>query len=63
MPNHFDDGLCLRHFKIIKITFEIVCDEIGVLVSSDIPLYDLLRQSQLFQSQSQFLLRIKEFIR
>lgn len=45
IPNHFDeDGLWL---KMIKITFEMVCDEIGALVSPGDQSHDLLRQSHM----------------
>jgi len=31
--NHFDDRLWLRHFKMIKPSFEMPCNEIGSLVN------------------------------
>ncbi len=34
IPNHFDDRLWLRHFRLTKPTFEMLCNESGPLVSS-----------------------------
>ncbi len=33
IPNHFDDRLWLRHFRMTKPTFEMLCNESGPLVS------------------------------
>ncbi len=55
--NHVDDGLWLSHFKMIKIAFEMVCNEINAPVSSVIQSHDMLRQIHLT-----FLMHIEEFI-
>jgi len=43
-PNHFDDRLWLRHFRMIKPTFEILCNYIFQLVSPVIQSHPLLGQ-------------------
>uniref|UniRef100_A0A673HX22 DDE Tnp4 domain-containing protein n=1 Tax=Sinocyclocheilus rhinocerous TaxID=307959 RepID=A0A673HX22_9TELE len=37
IPNHFDDRLWLRHFRVTKTTFQMLCNEIGLLVSPLMP--------------------------
>ncbi len=41
--NHFDVRFWLRHFRLIKTTLEMLCNEIGLLISPVIQLHDLLR--------------------
>jgi len=43
-PTNFDDRLWLRHFRMIKPTFERLWNEIGPLISPVIQSHPLLRQ-------------------
>lgn len=58
IPNHFDDRVWFTYFRMTKTTFEMVCDENSVLVSSVMKSHALLRQSHV-----SFLKCTAEFIR
>jgi len=48
VPNNFDNRLQLRNFIMTKPAFEMLCNEMGLLVSPVIQSHPLLRQSREF---------------